>query len=113
MGGPKTKPFPGGPGACLNKKNSGMWRVFRATGHWPLATILLLIRAPKMKAERKLRIASLFPVYSTGQAISHIALSLCHHMRSEEMEVRLVQPASDPAGRREVTSDAIPPILKC
>jgi glycosyltransferase involved in cell wall biosynthesis len=65
-----------------------------------------------MKAERKLRIASLFPVYSTGQAISHIALSLCHHMRSEVMEVRLVQPASDPAGRREFTSDAIPSFLQ-
>lgn len=59
-----------------------------------------------------IRIKSLYPTYSTGRAISHIALSLCEHMRTERSDVRLTFCASDPSGRRAFTSDAVPGLLR-
>ena len=61
---------------------------------------------------RKLRVAALLPLYATGQAISHIALSVCEAMRNPEVAVWLAQPASDPPARKAFTRDAVPPVLK-
>jgi glycosyltransferase involved in cell wall biosynthesis len=59
-----------------------------------------------------IRIRSLYPTYSTGRAISHIALSLCEHMRGLDGDVRLTFCASDPEGRRAFTRDAVPGVLR-
>jgi glycosyltransferase involved in cell wall biosynthesis len=61
---------------------------------------------------RKLPVTTLFPLYCTGGAVSHATLALCEEMSGDRVEVRLFQPASDPAGRRSFTRDAIPPALK-
>jgi hypothetical protein len=39
-------------------------------------------------------------------------LSLCEHMRSQDLEVDLYVPSSDRDGRRSFTHDAVPPWLK-
>jgi glycosyltransferase involved in cell wall biosynthesis len=51
-------------------------------------------------------------VYSSGQAISHICLSLCEAMAGDGLDVRLLVPASDPAGRHRFTRNAIPWLFK-
>jgi glycosyltransferase involved in cell wall biosynthesis len=57
-------------------------------------------------------IKALFPVYNTGEALSHICLSLCDHMRDRETRVELMTPSSEPSGRRPFTRDAVPPPLR-
>jgi glycosyltransferase involved in cell wall biosynthesis len=59
-----------------------------------------------------MKICAFFPIYSSGEAISHICLSLCEAMQSNSTEVRLLTPASDPAGRRPFSRDAIPRFAK-
>jgi glycosyltransferase involved in cell wall biosynthesis len=54
----------------------------------------------------------LFPVYNTGEALSHICLSLCDHMRDRQTRVELMTPSSEPSGRRPFTRDAVPPPLR-
>ena len=57
-------------------------------------------------------IKALFPVYNTGEALSHICLSLCDHMRDRQTRVELMTPSSEPSGRRPFTRDAVPPPLR-
>jgi glycosyltransferase involved in cell wall biosynthesis len=58
-------------------------------------------------------IKALFPVYNTGEALSHICLSLCEQMRRDgETRVELMVPTSGPGGRRAFTRDALPAGLR-
>jgi glycosyltransferase involved in cell wall biosynthesis len=57
-------------------------------------------------------IKALFPVYNTGEALSHICLSLCDQMRDRQTRVELMIPSSEPSGRRAFTRDAVPPPLR-
>src|SRR4051794_21524834 len=57
-------------------------------------------------------IKALFPVYNTGEALSHICLSLCDHMRDKETRVELMTPSSEPSGRPPFPRDAVPPPLR-
>jgi len=57
-------------------------------------------------------IKALFPVYNTGEALSHICLSLCEQMRDSRTRVELMIPSSEPSGRRAFTRDAVPPPLR-
>lgn len=57
-------------------------------------------------------IKALFPVYNTGEALSHICLSLCDQMRDRQIRVELMVPSSEPSGRRAFTRDAVPPPLR-
>lgn len=58
-------------------------------------------------------IKALFPVYNTGEALSHICLSLCDQMRDGgETRVELMTPSSEPGGRRAFTRDAVPAPLR-
>ena len=59
-----------------------------------------------------LQIRALYPVYSTGSAITHICLSLCRYMRCADLDVEILFPASDPDGREEFSRDALPGWLK-
>ncbi|MBL8764881.1 MAG: glycosyltransferase family 4 protein [Phycisphaerae bacterium] len=59
-----------------------------------------------------MRLKVFYPNYSSGRAISHICLSLCEAMRGEGMDVDVTMPASDAAGRREFTRDAVPSWIK-
>jgi glycosyltransferase involved in cell wall biosynthesis len=56
----------------------------------------------------KLRVLSLFPHYADAVGNSHIALSVCGHMRVDGLDVRLVQPGSDAQARLPFTRDAVP-----
>jgi glycosyltransferase involved in cell wall biosynthesis len=57
-------------------------------------------------------IKALFPVYNTGEALSHICLSLCEQMRDGDTRVELMTPSSEPSGRRAFTRDAVPAPLR-
>jgi glycosyltransferase involved in cell wall biosynthesis len=60
----------------------------------------------------KFRLATLYPHYADAIGVNHIALEVCGHLRGEGLEVRLLQPASDPPARKPFTRDAVPPFLK-
>ncbi|MBI5095645.1 MAG: glycosyltransferase family 4 protein [Candidatus Hydrogenedentes bacterium] len=53
-----------------------------------------------------IRVSTLYPVYCSGTAVSHICLSLCEHMRDNACDVRLWTPACDPAGRAPFVHEA-------
>jgi glycosyltransferase involved in cell wall biosynthesis len=63
-------------------------------------------------SDTRVRLRSLFPHYADAVGNNHVALSLCGHMRSEHLDVSLMQPASDPEARRDFTRDAVPRCLK-
>jgi glycosyltransferase involved in cell wall biosynthesis len=54
-------------------------------------------------------LAAVFPIFNNGRWNAHTCLSICEHMRGEDLDVQLVAPASVGAGRREFVRDAIPP----
>ncbi len=60
----------------------------------------------------QVQVAALFPHYADDLGTSHMVQSICGHMRGEGLDVRLVQAASEPRGRRPYTRDAVPPLLK-
>ncbi len=62
--------------------------------------------------DSRLRVLSLFPHYADAAGNSHTALSVCGHMRSERLDLCLLQPASDPQARLPFTRDAVPRWLK-
>lgn len=59
-----------------------------------------------------IRVSTLYPVYCSGTAVSHICLSLCEHMRGASCDVRLWTPACDAPGRGPFVREAIPPLVK-
>lgn len=58
------------------------------------------------------RVRAFYNNYCSGEAISHIALSLCRHMSDEHLDVRLLFTASDRATRHAFTHDALPAWLQ-
>jgi glycosyltransferase involved in cell wall biosynthesis len=66
----------------------------------------------KDPSQTETRVATLFPHYADAVGNSHTVLSVCGNMRGEGMDVRLVQPASDPGARKPFTRDAVPRLLK-
>ncbi len=61
---------------------------------------------------RAVQVRGLYAVFSSGQATTHVCLSLARHLRSPEMEVEFMFVASKGQGRSEFTIDAVPRWLK-
>jgi glycosyltransferase involved in cell wall biosynthesis len=59
-----------------------------------------------------LNISSLFTIYCSDRAISHIFFSLCEQWNYPELQARMVVPNCDPSCRRQNLVESIPKYLK-